>query len=221
MKQGDGLGNSTSKAAEVPAAHGRASASGAARALTSCAFVPRAFASHAFAPRAGAPRWPRVGRPAVARPAVARPSVGVQTAGAQVSQAGKVVLSSDRPCTCRGDHAAGRRSRRLARRPGRARLGRVAVIAGQVVHAHVGRGQARWVGMTTSLTLAGRRGRSACRRSDRGSMDGGGLWTRWTGVGLLGFSGCKSRTAATPEVFSTSLYRALRVACTVTRRCTV
>ena len=177
-------------------AHGRASASGAARALTPCAFVPRAFASHAFAPRAFAPR---ACAPVLAlaerrsrRSADTQPLVGAQPAVAQVSQAGKVALSSDSRARVAAitRHTGGRvgcpvahvrrvhsrqshRSARPARScPARTRRAHVAVITrrsrrlpGGTCRAHVGRGRARWFGVTTSLTLAGRCGRSACRPS--------------------------------------------------------
>jgi hypothetical protein len=196
LKQGAGLGNSTSQVAETACgARARVDVRRCA-----CTYTMRICASSICVARlrtacirtACMCTCPCVGRTAVAQVG-GHAALGGCTAGGRAGQPGwQGRAQLGQPCTCRGDHAAHRRSRRLpvahVRRvhsrqshrsarparscPARTRRAHVAVITrrsrrlpGGTCRAHVGRGRARWFGVTTSLTLAGRCGRSACRPS--------------------------------------------------------
>ena len=213
----------------VAAAHGRASASGAARPDTSrmCAssirtarFAPRALAPGlaSFAPRACAPRAcapglasavAQVGGHSVRRVHSRRARRPARLARWFSARTGRA------HCTCPGDHGAGRMPRPptagmptcRAAQPTSVMWACRPTAPGRARHAH-----ARPV-------LRSPRHVRAERTDGGGHLDGGGV-DRWSGGGLAGFSRVKSRTWATQKSSSTSLYRARRGAGTVTRRCT-
>ena len=208
----------------MAAAHGRASASGAARPDTSrmCAssirtarFAPRALAPGlaSFAPRACAPGLASAGRRS-------RGSADTQfdgcTAGGRAGQPG-----------WQGGSQLGQAVHTAHVRAITGQVGFRGPTAGMPTCRAAQPTSVMWACRPTAPGRARHAHARPVLRSPRHvraerDLDGGGVDAvdRWSGGGLAGFSRVKSRTWATRKSSSTSLYRARRGAGTVTRRCT-